>query len=243
MLRQSFSESGCSEDDILEAWRTVARPHSLLSLWYPSLRSTRFQRQLSRYRAFLEVLYRTVSQRSDKRVIVDSSGSPLHGYILSGLDGIEVVMIHLVRDVRAVAFSNQKQKPNPSASAPDATMRTKSAPRVAVTWMLYNSLLEGLVAEMGTYALAKYEELFSRPKREFDRIAGEIGVESRAVGVFRGGEIRLSSEHLGQGNPVRQKRGIVKLAPDTEWVWKLSRIKVKFMVHVCKTGLEKYSYL
>jgi len=243
VLRKSFSEAGVSKEEILTAWATVARPRSLLSLWYPRLRSARFRRHLARYRSFLEVLYRTVSQRSGTQVIVDSSGSPLHGSILAGLEEIEVAMVHLVRDVRAVAFSNQRQKPNPSAPAPDATMRTKSAPRVAATWMLYNSLLEGLEAAMDTYTLAKYEELFSRPKREFERLADDLGVESRAEEVFCGEHIRLSSEHLGQGNPVRQNRGIEKLAPDTDWVEKLSRVKQTFMAQVCKTRLERYSYL
>lgn len=242
-LRQSLSDSGCSEGDLLETWKTVARPRSLPFLWYPPLRSARFRRHLARYRSFLEVLYRTVSQQSGTRVIIDSSGSPLHGYVLAGLEEVEVAMVHLVRDVRAVAFSNQRQKPNPSAPAPDATMRTKSALRVAATWMLYNSLLEGLQAAMDTYTFAKYEELFSRPKREFGRLAHDLGVESRAEEVFCEDNIRLSSEHVGQGNPVRQNRGIETLAPDTEWIGKLSRVKETFMAHVCKTRLEKYSYL
>jgi hypothetical protein len=243
VLRQSFSKADVSEEKVLTAWKTVARPRSLLSLWYPRLRSARFRRRLARYRSFLEVLYRTVSQQSGTRVIVDSSGSPLHGSVLAGVEGVEVAMVHLVRDVRAVAFSNQRQKANPSAPAPDATMRTKSAPRVAATWMLYNSLLEGLEAAMDTYTFAKYEELFSRPKREFDRLAHDLGVESRAEEVFHGKNIRLSSEHVGQGNPVRQNQGIETLAPDTEWVGKLSRVKETVMAHVCKTRLEKYSYL
>ena len=242
-LRQSFSDSGCSEGDLLETWKTVARPRSLPFLWYPPLRSARFRRHLARYRSFLEVLYRTVSQRSGTRVIVDSSGSPLHGSVLAGLEEIEVAMVHLVRDVRAVAFSNQKSKFNPSAPASDATMHTKPAPRVAATWVLYNSLLEGLEAAMDTYTLVRYEDLFSRPKREFDRLVGHLDVESRTEEVFCGENIRLSSEHVGQGNPVRQKQGIETLAPDTEWVGKMSRIKQAFMAYVCKTRLEKYSYL
>ena len=243
VLRQSFKEVGSSEEEILEAWKAVVRPHSLLSLWYPSLRSARFQRQLMLYRSFLEVLYRTVAQRSGTRVIVDSSGSPLHGYVLAGLGEIDVAMVHLVRDVRAVAFSNQKQKPNPSAPAPDATMRTKPFPRVAATWMLYNYLLEGLEAEVDTYTLAKYEELFATPQTRFGGLANKMGIESMVEDVFRGDRVCLSSEHTGQGNPVRYKKGIEKLAPDTEWVEKMSRVKERFMAHVCKTRLEKYSYL
>ena len=243
VLRQSFSKADVSEEKVLTAWKTVARPRSLLSLWSPRLRSARFRRRLARYRSFLEVLYRSVSQQSGTRVIVDSSGSPLHGSVLAGLEEIEVAMVHLVRDVRAVAFSNQKSKFNPSAPASDATMHTKPAPRVAATWVLYNSLLEGLEAAMDTYTLVRYEDLFSRPKREFDRLVGHLGVESRTEEVFCGENIRLSSEHVGQGNPVRQKQGIETLAPDTEWVGKMSRIKQAFMAYVCKTRLEKYSYL
>jgi len=243
VLQQSFSEAGSSEEEILDAWKTVARPRSLLSLWYPRLRSARFEKQLMRYQSFLEVLYRTVSQRSGKHIIVDSSGSPFHGYILSGLEGIELAMIHLVRDVRAVAFSNQRPKPNPSAPSPDATMRTKPFPRVAATWMLYNYLLEGLETEIDAYTLAKYEELFSHPRRELERLAAEIGVESKAEEVFLGEKIRLSSEHVGQGNPVRQKRGIEKLEPDTEWAKEMSWIKEAFIAYVCRKRLKKYSYI
>ena len=243
VLQQSFSECGCTEKEVLEAWRTVARPRSLLSLRYPRLRTSQFQSRLSRYRLFLSTLYRTVSQRSGKRVIVDSSGSPLHGYIISGLRDVEVVMIHLVRDARAVAFSNQTRKPNPSDPKTGATMKTRPVLRVSITWMLYNYLLEGLEAEVDEYHLAKYEEIFSKPKRGFETIASEIGVESEAGRVLERDKIRLSSKHIGQGNPVRYNRGVEKLEPDTEWIDKMSQVRSKMVLFTCRKLLRKYSYL
>ena len=243
VLRQSFSECGCTEEEVLEAWRTVARPRSLLSLRYPRLRTSRFQSRLSRYRSCLSTLYRTVSQRSGKRVIVDSSGSPLHGYVISGLRDVEVAMIHLVRDARAVAFSNRKRKPNPSEPTPGARMGTKPVLRVSITWMLYNYLLEGLETEVDEYQLAKYEEIFSTPKREFETVASEMGVESEVGRALERDKIRLSSKHIGQGNPVRYNRGVEKLEPDTEWIDKMSQVRSKIVFFICKKVLEKYSYL
>ena len=243
VLQQSFSKCGCTEEEVLEAWRTVARPRSLLSLRYPRLRTSRFQSRLSRYRSCLSTLYRTVSQRSGKRVIVDSSGSPLHGYVISGLRDVEVAMIHLVRDARAVAFSNRKRKPNPSEPTPGARMGTKPVLRVSITWMLYNYLLEGLETEVDEYQLAKYEEIFSTPKREFETVASEMGVESEVGRVLERDKIRLSSKHIGQGNPVRYNRGVEKLEPDTEWIDKMSQVRSKIVFFICKKVLEKYSYL
>ena len=109
--------------------------------------------------------------------------------------------------------------------------------------MLYNYLLEGLETEVDEYQLAKYEEIFSTPKRGFETIASEIGVESEAGRVLERDKIRLSSEHIGQGNPVRYNRGVEKLEPDTEWIDKMSQVRSKVVFFICKKALEKYSYL
>jgi hypothetical protein len=122
-------------------------------------------------------------------------------------------------------------------------MGTKPVLRVSITWMLYNYLLEGLETEVDEYQLAKYEEIFSKPKRGFETIASEMGVESEAGRVLERDKIRLSSKHIGQGNPVRYNRGVEKLEPDTEWIDKMSQVRSKIVFFICKKVLEKYSYL
>ena len=244
VLRQSFSEAGRSEKEILEAWRTVARPHSLLSLWYPSLRSARFQRQLSRYRSFLEVLYRTLSQRSGKQVIVDSSGSPFHGYILSGMDGIEGSMIHLVRDARAVAFSNQKRKPNPSDPRPGATMETKPALQVSMTWVVYNYLLENLRNEFNKQKLVKYENIFDRSGQKMRTIYADFEGDIENEEIFlEKGIVDISLGHTGQGNPSRFNEGKIKLKVDREWKKRILTSSNCVVNILCYFSLSKYGYI
>ena len=244
VLQQSFSECGCTEKEVLEAWRTVARPRSLLSLRYPRLRTSRFQSRLSRYRSFLSTLYRTVSQRSGKRVIVDSSGSPLHGYIISGLRDVEVGMIHLVRDARAVAFSNQTRKPNPSDPKTGATMKTKPVLRVSITWMLYNYLLEGLKSQFGWYEIEKYEEVFDNPRRNIQKTIDKLKIGGKKEKFFVGKKmINISIEHTGQGNPSCFNRGRIDLETECRWIKQMSTVSRFTATVLCCPFLSKYGYV
>lgn len=242
VLPQAFSEAGCSEQDVLEMWTTVARPHSLIALHYPCLRSTGFRRQLARYRSFLSALYRAVSEHSGKRVIVDSSGSPLHGYILSGLRDVEVDMIHLVRDARAVAFSNQRRKPNPGAKWDSVNMRTKSPLHTSATWQAYNLILERLPILNGKVGRVKYEELFESPEREFGKIAEKLEIRTSSNPFCRMDVVKISSQHTGQGNPSRFGKGRTKLKVDREWRMEMSELEKRVVGNLCWILLGKYEY-
>jgi len=243
VLQQSFSEFDCSEEDVLEAWRSVARPRSILPLCFPFLRTNGFQSKLSLYRSFLRVFYRAVAEHSGKETIVDSSGSPFHGYILSELGEVEVTMIHLIRDARAVAFSNRKKKPNPSDPRSGAEMRRKLSLRVCFTWVLFNSLFERLSEKFDEYCQVKYESVFENPKREFTNIAHKIEVKDTKIEKFlSGSKIKLGDGHIGQGNPVRYKRGVIKLEPDTDWKKNMSNVRKKTVKMFCNYTLGKYDY-
>ena len=72
-------------------------------------RPKRCRTALSAYGKLIEQLYSVIQAVSGEQVIVDSSKSPAHALILSQLPGVEVNVVHLVRDPRAVAFSWQRQ--------------------------------------------------------------------------------------------------------------------------------------
>lgn len=243
VLQQSFSESGCSEEDVLEAWKTVARPKSLISLWYPHLRSARFQRRLSSYTSFLSTLYRTAAVQSGKRIIVDSSGSPLHGYIVSGLKEVEVAMIHLVRDARAVAYSNRKSKPNPSTPNSDGVMKKKSTIRVSMTWLAYNKMFESLKCKFDYGKTVRYEHLFDRPKNRFEKLASDIAEDVLVDECFTSQySIEVDRSHSGQGNPIRYEQGIIRLEKDNTWRNQLDSFRKMFVEYACHSALRKYGY-
>jgi hypothetical protein len=196
------------------------------------------------YRAFLEAFYETVAEHSGRKVIVDSSGSPFHGHVLSGVSKVEATMIHLVRDARAVVFSNRRKKPNPSNPRQGAKMRRKLSIKVCTTWTLYNLLFENLSGKFDGYYRIKYEEVFANPKRNFAKLVSQFrGGEMNKNKFLSNKKIKLTKRHIGQGNPVRYKSGVTELEPDTEWKSVMSVARKKIVKVLCNRLLDRYEYL
>src|SRR5262249_11526864 len=57
--------------------------------------------------------YAAVAKATAARVLVDSSKLPTYGELLRHVPGIEVTVVHLIRDPRATAFSWMRAKPLP----------------------------------------------------------------------------------------------------------------------------------
>lgn len=244
VLPQVFSKTGYSEQDVLEMWNTVARPRSLIFLRYPSIRPPLFRKRLANYRIFLSTFYRALAEQAGTNTVVDSSGSPLHGYVLSDLGDVDVQMLQLIRDVRAVAFSNQRRKTDPSHPSPDGTTATKPVARVAITWLLYNDVLERLSDNFSRSLSAKYEHIFSSPKSSLRRLARKLtDPDPLREDVFDSKRtIELGPHHSGQGNPARYQTGEVTLKVDSEWKRKMSDGQKQFLKILCYPKLKKYEY-
>ena len=153
-------------------------------------------------------------------------------------------MIHLVRDARAVAFSNQTRKPNPSDPKMGATMKTRPVLRVSITWMLYNYLLEGLKSQFDRYEIEKYEEIFDNPRRKVQEITDKLKVGGKIEKAFVGKKIiNIYIEHTGQGNPSRFNRGSIELETDRRWIKQMSDVSRFTATVLCCPFLSKYEYI
>ena len=73
----------------------------------------RLQSRLGGYLGTLGRLYGAVRDVTGSSVIVDSSKFPSYGYALGMVPGVELYVLHLVRDPRAVAYSWLKKKVQP----------------------------------------------------------------------------------------------------------------------------------
>jgi len=78
----------------------------------PSPQSS-FGARLAEYRATLGPLYRAIAEVSGCDVLVDSSKLPGEALVLAGIPGIDVRVVHLVRDARAVAHSWRRDRRDP----------------------------------------------------------------------------------------------------------------------------------
>src|SRR5207248_1438935 len=101
---------------------------------------------------------------------------------------IDVRVVHVVRDSRAVAYSWGKQVRRPDTDA-DSYMSRYSPAKAALQWIAQNGALH-LLARRGAPTLrVAYEELVAAPEAALRRIArfAGLGADGAALG-FLGGD-------------------------------------------------------
>ena len=215
---------------ILKLQRSVARIRHTPQLAFPKLRSQRFHSALSEYVEILERLYRAIAKTSGCKVLIDSSKAPPHGFILKEMSNVDLYIIHLVRDSRAVAYSWQRKKRRPEIHWKEAYMSKLGLLKATQEWMLSNCLVGLLNRRVPKYKIVNYETLASNPRSTIAEVLEWMGMDSANLDFFDNEwVVRLGVDHTVSGNPIRFKQGKIEIHPDREWSEKMSLPK-KFLV-------------
>jgi hypothetical protein len=185
------------------------------------------RRDLDAYGAALDRLYRAIRSVSGARVIVDSSKDASHGWVLRSMGrSVDLSVLHLVRDSRAVAYSLCERRKFDPASG-----RVWSAHGLARTiagWTATNTLVGGLGRSAGIpYLRLSYEGFCENPDRALERIAAFVGEDPPPL-VGRDG-IAAGISHQVAGNPVRFTRGPIAIRADDEWRRSMSATGRRFV--------------
>jgi hypothetical protein len=163
----------------------------------------------------LSRVYRALADASGCRVIVDTSKLPTYGRLLDGVAGVELYVVHVVRDPRATAFSWQRWRELPDG-APHQWMQRQSPMKSAYLWLLWNCIAE-LFWRRGRYLRVRYDEVVTQPQCVTDRVLRLVGEPVRVLPFEDDGRLRLEPTHTVAGNPGRLGGGAVRLVPDREW--------------------------
>ncbi len=162
-------------------------------------------------------LYKAIAAVSGKRIIVDSSKNPLRAAILSRVPEVDLRLIHLVRDGRAVAWSRQKAFEKDEKGGVASGIRSRPI-WYSVTWWTIVNMISGLVrrTQSDKSLLVRYEDFVADPRTSLDQIGDLVGVDLGSVtqGLLDGDAMQVS--HAIAGNRVRMT-GSVKLKADLEW--------------------------
>lgn len=157
------------------------------------------------YRAMLVRLYRTIAAVTGSLVIVDTSKTPVYAWLLEGLPGIDLRIVHVVRDPRGSLFSKLRREPG--------ARRHEDV----LLWSTWNVVTELLWRATGRYALVRYEDLARAPKQAFARIAGLAGQTEPGLPFVRPDVVALRPTHTVGGNEQRFRVGEVEISPDEAW--------------------------
>jgi hypothetical protein len=160
--------------------------------------------EVDRYVSALRSLLGGIREVSGADVIADSSKSSAHARLLQRIPGMDLRLVRLLRDSRAVVFSWQRgarsrrsdvvaryqalelrgEPPaEPSATSPElpATHRRRGAPKFGVPaaslrWMESNMAAGRLASNRVPSIVVRYEDLVSRPKPSLNSIFELAGV-------------------------------------------------------------------
>jgi len=219
---------------------------NLGNLLFPRLRSQDFRRRLANIEGVIRRLYRAIAEVSGAGVIVDSSKYSLYAYLLSESNAVDLHLVHLVRDSRAVVYSNIRKK---FVSEIGKHTGTKNPFRTALAWNLHNVLAERLRAKH-RYVRIRYEDLAAHPRETILHIvetlglAEQVGVDENKLFVSFSGEnkIVLGRGHLIAGNAMRFKQGEMEIKLDTEWKNSLPLLYKLTTTVITAPVLKRYGY-
>ncbi len=157
-------------------------------------------------------IYRIVSSENPQAVLLDSSKSPVFGYAISFLSEIELHVIHLIRDGRAVAHSWQREKYSPAL---EGYLPMYHPAKSAFEWSFRNLIALGLRFFSDSYSLVRYETLASDPVGVLSKLGKQIGIEP--VRPEEAGSFELLKNHTIGGNPMKFAGKQVSVKIDDEW--------------------------
>jgi hypothetical protein len=189
-------------------------PRLLLPEWLGGLRG-----RIKEYVGYYERLYVAALEVSGAEVVVDSSKFTSLAYILSHSPEVDLRLVHILRDPRAVAFSWTKVVRRPEIATSEAYMPRYSPRYMAVLYAGHNVLLELLRLRGVPARRVRYEDFAEDPLGQVARVTELGGLDADLSSIRGAGDrsLRLDTVHTVSGNPSRFQTGDIAVVRDEKW--------------------------
>lgn len=198
---------------------------------------------VERYAGFYTQVYAAAASVSGAEIVVDSSKHSALAHCLRWSTGLDLRVVHVVRDPRGVAYSWTKTVSRPEADGSDEMTRYTPG-RSALLWNAHNAAF-GLLARRGVKVeRLRYEQFLTDPREGLRDLASFAGVTLRDsdLDFVADGTAQLRKGHSAAGNPMRFATGSLPLRRDDAWVGKLPPRQRRLVGTVCAPMLRAYGY-
>jgi Sulfotransferase family len=220
---QAIGGGGEATGDVVADEREVVARRNRLRLLRTADRAGPGWPALDRIRAVTGRLYANLVEVTDARVIVDASKRPEDAAVLAGVSSVDLYVLHIVRDPRAVVFSWSRVKPSPDGATVMQRMRPS---RIARDWMESNAGAELLRRHVPAdrWCRITYEDFAARPRETVRDIVAFMNEDGEAP-FITDDTVALGANHTLLGNPDRFRTGPVAIAPDQRWRSQMPRLQ------------------
>ncbi len=248
VLAVAFGEFDKADAQRVEQLRAaVDRTRFIPMLLAPSLNAD-FRRTLDEYISYCTRLYRAVQMVSGCAAVADSSKNASFAFCLRSSSDLDLRVVHIVRDSRAVAHSWTRRVRWGERTAPSNTWTTRPA-RAASRWSYQNGAFQLLAAAGMPTLRIRYEDLVAAPKETVNEVARFAGLDTGSdqldfIGTDeRGWWADLGVSHTGSGNPMRFRTGRIRIHDDGEWRAAMPARDRRIVTAITAPLLKHYGYL
>jgi len=197
----------------------VARQRHIPSLLAMPLADRSFQQDVASYGASYARLYRTIANEVGAACVVDASKWPVQALALYRA-GLDIRVIHLVRDVRGVAHSLGKRDVARPHALQESDVMAHTAPAAAAArWVACQGEAELLRCCGVPVTRVRYEDFVGRPRPTVLAALNVLGLspDPAHLAHIGDGRIVLGVSHGLSGNPSRFRDGVITLQSDEAW--------------------------
>ena len=190
-------------------------------------------------------IYRAVAEDTRSHVVVDASKGPALGQALAGAPGVDLRMLNVVRDPRAVAWSWKRRVERPQATAGAEQMWRIPAHRAAAQWTVLQVEMEA-IARLGRVRSARlrYEDFVADPVGALVGATAALGIPLTPADLppVDEGRVVLGPSHGLAGNPGRFRSGAVELRRDDGWTKEMPTTDRAIVTALTLPLLTAYGY-
>lgn len=151
-------------------------------------------------------LYSALADVTGARVIVDSSKTPTYPALLRLSDGIDLYLVHLVRDPRAVANSWRRIK---RFGVAESSLR----------WTVWNQATAAVARRLPPRRslVLRYEDFLAHPRHTIRTLVSFVDEPARRLPFQGERRAVLGTNHSVGGNKSRFLRGHIDIADTRDW--------------------------
>jgi hypothetical protein len=233
-------------DEVAALKRRVDRTRFVPRLALPT-RWTGRRADLVRYTEMHRKIYAAVAAVSGAPVVIDSSKHASLAFALRHHPGLDIRVLHLVRDGRGVAYSWSKEVTRPEVTEGDPMMPRYSTVKSAALWTAQNALFHLLSTGHTPVLRMRYEELVADPGGGLTRIREFLDLPPDPLPFLRveGGAAvaDLGTTHSIAGNPMRFQSGSVALQRDNAWRTAMPAGRRRLVGALTLPGRLRYGYV
>ena len=202
---------------------------------------------LTEYTSYYARMYAAINQVSGCELVVDSSKHPSLAHCLRWQPDVDLRVLHLVRDSRAVAYSWSRQVLRPDTDR-QSYMTRYSPVMAAGQWNVQNAAFHLLSRSGVPTTRLRYEDFTAEPELTLNQIAGFAGLPARESYPFLTADgtswvAQLGGGHGVSGNPMRFTTGQVPISRDERWRISMPGAQQRAVTAFTLPLLAGYGYL